>query len=258
MTKISFVAFLLTVVVAASVAPNVNAQTSEEKARAKVVDYMRAATSIKWTPSEDIPYWNKSQGFSFKKGVTYYGIPYTQANRDYDLEKFKTLLKDVNGQATYVGPNGSQSYAGNDCSSCVSHAWRTIDASFPTLSTDGMFPKRQKRIVAVGAYEFNDEKTTIDIVKNNGKAVIKEAYKALKPGDAVLYRGKAGHVMMVTRNDPEHNRLYIADQTGCDNGVPKGRDGQSTMRFDYEWTYDRLFENNYIPIGLKAIYDLGK
>lgn len=235
------------------------AQTnSEQTARQKVVDYMRDAASIEWTPSQDIPYWTKNQPFQFKAGETYYGIPYTQLNRDYDLAKFKTQLKDVDGKATYVGPNTAQTYTGNDCSSCVSHAWRIIDPTFPTLNTDAMLPNRQKRIAPIGDYEFESERTTIAIVERNGEARIKNAYKALKPGDAVLYRGKTGHVMIVVRNEPEKERLYIADQTGCDDGTPSGRNGRSTMRFEHEQTYDRLFKNNYIPIGLKAIVEHGK
>ena len=58
--------------------------------RAKVVEYMRAAATIEWIPTEDIPYWNPEQNFVFKKGETYYGLPYTQYSRNNTLESFKT------------------------------------------------------------------------------------------------------------------------------------------------------------------------
>ncbi len=232
--------------------------TPEDAARAKVVNYMREAASIRWTPQKDIPYWTKSQPFTFKAGETYYGVPYTQLNRDYDLDKFQALLENVGGVATYVGPSESNTYAGNDCSSATSHAWRRIDPSFPTLNTDAMLPNREKRIVKAGDYEIGAEKTTIEIVKRNGEAVVKKAYASLKPGDAVLYRGKTGHVMVVLKNAPEEEKLYIADQTGCDEGTPMGQGGRSTMRVDHEISYDRLFKTNYIPIRLKAIDDLAK
>ena len=230
-----------------------SASTLEQTSRAKIVDYMRAVASIEWTPSVDIPYWSKSQGFTFKAGEIYYGVPYTQAGRDHDLDSFRTQLKVVDGVAQYVGPSESSTYWGTDCSSTVSHAWRQVDPKFPTLSTDMMFPEANKRIVAVGDYRLVSKRSTAEITKENGYEVMASSYALLKPGDAVLYRESSGHVMLVLKNEPEKSRLFIADQTGCSNGVPKGRDGHSTLRVDYEFTYKTLFEKDYIPIRLKAL-----
>ena len=75
-----------------------------------------------------------------------------------------------------------------------------------------------------------------EIVKENGVDVMKKAYAQLKPGDAViLHYEYDGHAMMVMKNEPENGRLFISDQTGLSKGKPKGRDGHSTMRLDYEY-----------------------
>ncbi|MDO5309463.1 MAG: hypothetical protein Q4G03_08220 [Planctomycetia bacterium] len=225
-------------------------------ARETVCQYMRDAAAIEWTPAEDIKYWTTGEPFTFKSGETYFGIPYTQNARDHDLASFKTKLESRDGRLTYFGPNTPQLYWGNDCSSCVSHAWRRVDPEFPTLDTLTMLPNRQERIATVGDYQVGQANTTQEIVESNGAERIARAYAQLQPGDAVLRRLSSGHVMLVLKNDPENRRVFIADQTGCDQGVPMGRDGRSTMRVDHEQSYDRLLKNFYIPIRLKAIADL--
>ncbi|MGI6401189.1 MAG: 3-keto-disaccharide hydrolase [Thermoguttaceae bacterium] len=228
----------------------------ESSLRAKVVDYMRAAASIEWTPTEDIPYWNPEQSFSFKKGETYYGIPYTQFSRNNNLDSFKAQLNTIDGATYYVGPSEFDNYKGSDCSASVSNAWKHADPEFPSLLTRRMIPDRPKEVVAVGKYDLNHYDSTPKIVKENGFETMKAAYSQLKPGDAVLmHYDYDGHVMLVLQNEPENSRLYIADQTGLANGAPKGRDGHSTFRLDYEFTYEKLFDDGYIPIALKKIDD---
>lgn len=236
------------------VAPN---ETPKSTAlRAKVVDYMRSAASVEWTPKEDIPYYNPEHNFSFKKGETYYGIPYTQFSRNNTLASFSTQLKTIDGVQYYVGPCEYNTYWGSDCSATVSNAWKQADPSFPSLLTRRLIPDRPKEVVPVGKYALNFYDDTREIVKENGIDVMKKAYAQLKPGDAViLHYEYDGHAMMVMKNEPENGRLFISDQTGLSKGKPKGRDGHSTMRLDYEYPYDRLFEDAYIPVALKVIDD---
>ena len=253
-----FLSFLLSILLATS-ALTATARAdglAELKARYKIVEYMRAAATIPWTPETDIPYWNANQEFTFKAGVTYYGEPYTQSGRDCDYDAFRAQLKEERGRFVYTGPSTRSTYRGTDCSSTVSHAWREVSPDFPTLSTGAMLPGRQKLIDAVGSYQFSDERTTDVIVENNGLETMKAAYAELKPGDAVLTRRSTGHVMLVVQNDPENNRLFIIDQTGCANGVPKGLDGRSTFRLNHEISYDELFKSYYIPIRLGALNEI--
>ncbi|MDO5309332.1 MAG: DUF1080 domain-containing protein [Planctomycetia bacterium] len=224
--------------------------------RAKVVDYMRAAATIEWTPAEDIPYWTSSQNFTFKKGETYYGIPYTQFSRNNNLDSFKSQLKDVDGVQTYVGPSAFDSYWGSDCSASVSNAWKQADPNYPALLTRRLIPDRPKEVVAVGEYKCNCYDDTRVVVKENGADVMKKAYAMLLPADAVvMHYDYDGHIMLVMKNEPEKERLFICDQTGCSNGTPRGQNGRSTFRVDCEYSYDQLLESGYIPIALKKIDD---
>lgn len=230
--------------------------SKEDALRTKVVDYMRAASSVQWTPKEDIPYYNPEQNFSFKKGETYYGIPYTQFSRNNNLEAFSTQLETIDGVQYYVGPCEYDKYWGSDCSASLSNAWKQVDPDFPSLLTRRMIPDRPKEIVPVGKYELNFYDSTPNIVNENGFDVMKSAYALLKPADAVIMHvDYDGHAMLVVRNEPENERLYISDQTGLNKGVPKGRDGRSTFRFDQEFSYEQLFEYGYIPVALRKIDD---
>ena len=137
---------------------------------------MHTAASIQWTPKEDVPYYNPEQNFVFKKGETYYGIPYTQFSRNNDLETFSTQLEMIDGVQYYVGPCEFDKYWGSDCSASLSNAWKQADPNFPSLLTRRMIPDRPKEIVPVGKYVLNFHDSTPDIVKENGFDVMKEAY----------------------------------------------------------------------------------
>ena len=227
----------------------------EAELRSKIVDYMRAAANVEWTPKEDIEYWNGS-GFVFKKGETYYGLPYTQFQRNHNLASFETQIETIDGQRVYVGPTNREGYFGSDCSASVSNAWRQVDPDLPALLTRRMIPDRPKEVVPVGDYPLNFYDSTPNIVKEAGYETMKAAYAQLKPADAVvMHVNYDGHVMLILKNDPENERVFVSDQTGLANGKPKGKDGRSTFRVDCEYTYKRLFDNGYIPIALKVVDD---
>ena len=228
----------------------------EAALRTKVVEYMRAAATVEWTPQEDIPYYDPDSRFVFKKGETYYGLPYTQGMRNTSLAIFETQIETRDGVRCYVGPTDRLTYLGSDCSASISNAWRQADPDFPALLTRRMIPDRPKETVPVGDYVLNFYDSTPDILKENGFDVMKKAYACLKPADAVLLHvNYDGHVMLVLKNDPDNERLFIADQTGLANDQPKSRDGHSTWRLDQEYSYQQLFDAGYIPIALRVIDD---
>ena len=238
-------------------APIVTNVEKENALRTKVVDYMRAAAGVQWTPIEDIPYYNPEHNFSFKKGETYFGIPYTQFSRNNNLDSFSSQLKTIDGVQVYAGPCEYNTYWGSDCSASLSNAWKQVDPNFPSLLTRRMIPDRYKEIVPVGKYVLNYYDSTPNIVEENGFEVMKKAYALLKPADAVIMHvDYDGHAMLVLKNEPENNRLFISDQTGLANGRPKGRDGRSTFRVDCEFTYEELFKHGYIPVALRLIDDV--
>ncbi len=234
-----------------------SSQTPKEaELRAKVVDYMRAAANVEWTPRQDIPYWNPSTGFVFKKGEKYFGLPYTQFSRNNNLTSFESNIETVDGVRYYVGPSDFNNYCGSDCSASLSNAWKQADPNFPSLLTRRMIPDRPKEIVPVGDYPLNYYDSTPQIVAESGFETMKAAYSKLKPADAVIMHvDYDGHAMLVLKNDPENERLFVADQTGLRNGRPKGKDGRSTFRVDCEYSYKGLFDDAYIPVALKVIDD---
>ena len=233
-----------------------NMTPEEAHLRAKITNYMRAAASVEWIPTQDVPYWNPEHNFSFKKGETYYGLPYTQFSRNNNLTSFRACLEERDGKNYYVGPSDFNNYCGSDCSASVSNAWKQADPNFPSLLTRRMIPDRPKEVVPVGKYKLNFYDSTPNIVKENGFDVMKAAYAQLKPGDAVvMHYDYDGHVMLILKNEPENNRVFISDQTGLSKGVPKGRDGHSTFRIDCEYSYEQLFNSSYIPIALRKVDD---
>ena len=213
--------------------------------RAEVVAYMRSMATVKWTPSEDITYYNSDYGVMFKAGSTYYGVPYSQKVRSGSYEKFTSYL-DANG--TYTGPVTSTTYIGSDCSSAVSMAWRVFDPSLSLLGTYYMFPGRGK-IVAVGNYSLTSGSFTGQVTSDNGQDVMYAAYAQLKPGDAVLYyKNTGGHVRLISSVDVANQCVYVIEQCGASGyGTPIA--GNSTWRVDRKITFASLFSNSYIPIS---------
>ncbi len=221
-------------------------EKSNEDLRSDVVARMREMATIRWTPSEDLTYWNKKYGVVFKKGEHYTGIPYTQRNRQTSAKRFK---KHLDAEGVYTGP---LDYLGSDCSSSVSNAWRAVDPELPFLSTHLMFPG-MGNIVKVGDYQVTSLLLTSKIIEDNGEQVIMDAYRALKPGDAVMTRYETdGHVRLVSQVEPENKSVYIIEQSGVSgNGQTVG--DHSTWRVDRKISYEDLLKNGYIPITHKGL-----
>ena len=104
-----------------------------------VVDYMYEMGTIPWQVSEALDYIPSGGTGSihrqtFKKGVTYYGLPYcTNAG---SLERFMSQIDTSTGKNVTVkgledgyydkGYYGFVQYMGNDCSSAVGWAWMQV------------------------------------------------------------------------------------------------------------------------------------
>ena len=141
----------------------------------------------------------------------------------------------MNGKK-YVGLAGQTTYLGSDCSSAVSLAYQKADPQFGIYSTYDMFPV-SGIMRMVGNYNHYNVKNASVICANNGKKIMQEAYRQLQAGDLVV---NDGHVMMVTGNTG--NSITVTHQTTYSSLL------HSTWRVNESYTYNYLFNKNYIPV----------
>ena len=236
------------------------------KKRKEIVEYMENMSNVEWSPLENILYWSPKMGFVYKKGGKYYGIPYTQLNRNINLGKFCENLKDADGKKIYVGPYKNGEYMGTDCSMAVIMAWYLAegDSVFSLKDTVGMFTNLGKGILApVGKYRYTGkEQSTSYINENNGKDVIFKSYEKLKPGDALLtcsynWNWHSGHVRLVVNVDIENKTIEYIDQAGVDNdGRLYSRNGKSSWRHS-KVSFEESFKKGYIAVGLSKLLKTG-
>lgn len=236
--------------------------SADNATRQKACDYMRKMATIEWKCPVDMEYWNPKYGVLFKKDCVYRGIPYSQSNRETDLETF----------ADNIGPDGyykgsvynpiicQKGYLGSDCASAVHKIWKHIGHDVRNISTYDMVPGRKADmdfIFPVGGIVIKSELTTKENVNIIGKEATFEAYNKLKPGDALLMRCEtAGHVALVVDVDPLNQVVKIIDQAGSGktyDGEHCLMSGDSTWRVDFPCTYEKLFAKGYIPITVSEL-----
>ena len=114
-----------------------------------VVDYMYQMGTVPWQVSEELDYipiggTGSVHRQTFKKGVTYYGLPYT--SNAGSLERFMSKIDTSTGKNITIegledgyydnGYYGFVQYMGNDCSSAVGWAWMRVSPSRVTGSSD--------------------------------------------------------------------------------------------------------------------------
>ena len=140
-------------------------------------------------------YWkaaNSENGLKdFKPGTVYFGMPYTQSNRTYNVDKALSSGKFVNSGKGYYLMDGSKfasrAYPGNDCSSFVSMAIWGMGSDHSADSTRG--------IGSTSAY-----RTLTDT-------------KDLRPGD-ILNKSGSHVVMFLYYADKEKTQMVIIEQGG--------------------------------------------
>ena len=140
-------------------------------------------------------YWkaaNSENGLKdFKPGIVYYGMPYTQSNRNYNVDAAVSSGKFVKSGKGYYIMDGSKfadrQYPGNDCSSFVSMAIWGMGNSHSFDST--------RNIGSTAAY-----RTLSDT-------------KDLRPGD-ILNKSGSHVVMFLYYADAEKTQMVIIEQGG--------------------------------------------
>ncbi len=242
--------------------------------RKDVVNYMREMATIEWTPSEDITYWNLGLGLKFEKGKTYFGIPYTQNNRNANLSVFKDNLNEKN---EYTGSTESGYYYGNDPISAICMAWERAarkpvlarKAGEGTANKDGFFNWFKypgtyeifnflagekstfvftEKFLRVGNYTIpKNTISTDEIIKHNTVEVVKDSYSKLQPGDALVVRiqGVRYHIVLVSEVDVENQKVKIIEQRGTnDKGNFQKEEGNfettvNSKKINTSWNVDK-------------------
>lgn len=240
--------------------------------------------------------------FKYKNGssadgvITRKGIPYSQVDREHSFPSgtftltFGTkTLKD--GEITY------RSVYGTDCASSVAFAWRKgagentsdtylkrTNAAHAIYTTENMFNDAIREstdadtgnfLEAVGDYGAYNKKTATTTKKTVtalmdagnygvGQDIYSKVYKAIKPGDALLYRttsgNGSGHVRLVTdvhieykdtaetQVDPVASYVYCIEQTGF-RKYDKDADA-ATKLMNSNWSTSWIPNDEKIPTGI--------
>lgn len=170
-------------------------RSSEAKSRKTILLNAFRMARFPWMSPKTVVYW--SGGSRYQKNVVYFGLPYTQANRTYNVSKSLRAgaFKQLGDDAYYTAYLADKSYPGNDCSSFVSISQWGLGTKYSLL--------RSWEMKTSSAY-----KTVATRTRNSG-------YQNLRPGDFFV---RNGHVaMFLYYADSLHRRIMILQQGGLDS-----------------------------------------
>ena len=117
---------------------------AEYTRRLSAVKNAFAMYAFPWMTGSKMLYWKaaNSEGGAkdFKPGIVYYGMPYTQTNREYNVSKavsggYYTKASGADYYLLNTSKVTSRNYKGNDCSSFVSMAYWGTGSSYSYLNT---------------------------------------------------------------------------------------------------------------------------
>lgn len=226
-----------------------------------VMDYMMKMADTPWTAGEDFSItWKKAGDFkvdlNFKKGETYYGVPYSQARAS--LEQFRMFVKD---DGSFTSPNYYyEEMVGNHCSSSIGLAYQQL-IDFPFEGRLLVWDARKGVLSFVNGLQKPDKETyyTSDVFELNGQERVFEAYASVEEGDIInKIKPGTGHARMarsvkVVRDengkiDPENSIVYCIEQT---NEFDKTRtDRKTTWWIDRPYTFQKLWNTHFMPLTL--------
>ena len=186
-------------------------------AESQIVNVAKDMVEYTWIPQKDLTGW---AGEEFSAGETVTGIPYSQTANQVNKNLFASALLKADFYDSCVREDGTKMPKyGSDCSGFVSFSWgisRNTTSGFISGIRNGTYKK-------VGSYDAN----------NPSVSDLKEAYKSLQPGNAVV---KQGHTFIIASNDVSNSMVYVYEQT-----PPCAIWGS--------WTYSDLAADRYMPFA---------
>lgn len=230
-----------------------------------VMDYMMQMAEIPWVAGEDFSIvWKNAGDFkvdlSFKKGETYYGVPYSQARAS--LEQFAMFLRDDN---SFTSPTYYyEEMVGNHCSSSIGLAYQQL-IDFPFEGRLLVWEPRKDVLSFVNGLKKPNKETyyTTDVFELNGQEAVFEAYASVEAGDIInKIKEGTGHARMarsvkVVRDengkiDPEQSIIYCIEQT---NEFDKTRtDRKTTWWIDRPYSFQKLWNTYFMPLTLNIFH----
>ena len=241
-----------------------NAPTAEQM-RETAVRAVRDLLTFQWCTANTIEYTKviagKNRSFKHEPGISYGGLPYTQAGSG--LFQFLEYYDSKTGVFSYDGTGEDmKNQLGSACADSLLWSVTTVCNSV----TGGYYPVMMvpaNGYIPVGGYKIKEniksyhEDPTYAITEDNGLDVIMDAYSKTLPAD-LLISTPEDHAMMVVEKptvvyladgsiDKDNSYLVICDQyTGSeadpeDPIVKKGR-------LDKKFTFGQLFDGDYIPL----------
>lgn len=238
--------------------------------RMMAVQAMRDILSIQWCTERDIQYRKSGPGskkeYVHTPGNTYAGLLYSDANTG--IFQFFEYYNTKTGCLEYEGTADELKLElGSSCADALLWGWSTVCNSI----INGFYPVTMvpnNGYLVVGDYTYRQtidtyhEMPSYAIIDNNPKEVIMDAYAKTLPADALVSTTK-NHVMMVIEApvveyradgsiDSANSYLMIQDQrTGGSSAfkeVVNGVEISYRGRISDKYTFDTLYEENYIPV----------
>lgn len=232
-------------------------------------NYMLAMANHKWIAGEDFSITWKDAGdfkvdLNFKKGQTYYGLPYSEQRAS--LDQFSVFVKD--GGTFTSDTYYYEEVVGNHCSSSMGLAYQQL-INFPYAGSLKPVGDRRGVIKLCNGLEQPEGDTTKswyseDVILLNGKEKIFEAYASMERGDILgKFVEGSGHSRMVSKVElyknatgkiiPARCKVFTIEQTNAFDSVNKDR--KSTWWIDHEYTFQELLDTKFIPLTLEIFHN---
>ena len=247
-----------------------DSQPDTTQLRMMAVQAMRDILCIQWCTEKEIQY--KKSGpvnnklFVHEPGNTYAGLLYSTANTG--IFQFFEYYNSKTGCLEYPGTSDELKLElGSSCADALLWGWSAVCNSI----TGGFYPVMMvpaNGYLIVGDYTYNktvpsyNEMPSYAIIDSNPKDVIMDAYTKTLPADA-LVSTTDNHAMMVIEApvvayledgsiDSANSYVMIQDQrAGGTTSFSEVVDGQTIAysgRISAQYTFDTLYEKNYIPV----------
>lgn len=196
--------------------PDTNIDKVPEVKRTDVINRAKAMADVKWKPKYNIK--NTYGKYTFKKGKTYTGIPYTMDI--YQVSSVSDFLSKI---------KTSKEIYGNDCSGFVSVAWGI---------------SRQTTLTIFNSVKYGS--------KLDGHLISQISWDDLKPGDALLKdNGEGeGHIMLYDNTDSKNSDSFYVYEQNISTLVPF--ETIPVARKDIR-SKEALKNYGYIPIRLQGL-----
>ena len=229
-----------------------------EQRRNLCVDFFRFCQTFTWCPNTTCSIGSRA----LSRSNLYSGFPY-QHDATASVYRYLEYYDPETGVLDMKEMSAEPKLFTNQCTWGSFWAWgrviNTSDNSWTATCT------RKNGFLPVGPYQndlddyMGKGKDTFYVCTTNGKDVMDRSYALLEKADALVNHDitagtyGAGHIMMVSGNNPAARTVTVIDQFSV-RYTRQDSAGASTTaegRLDQTYTYDELYENGYLPFTFK-------